>query len=183
VSNIFAKLGVADVDLSDDATLLLDCFAPGRRGPRPRGCSRADVEEAFPAWEITDAIIADADPDPLTRALGFDELFYRPAVEPSQVSEGEPAGQHNQRAMLETGQAGEDLAQRAVEQPPVGVAGRTLLGHLEAVEDQHQRHLSGHRQHRRRRRHPTPRRDKPHPELLGSPIQQGFGPVVGVGSA
>jgi SAM-dependent methyltransferase len=62
---------------SDDATLLLDCFAPGRRGPLPRGCTRADVEEAFPAWEITDAIIADSDPDPLARALRFDELFYR----------------------------------------------------------------------------------------------------------
>ena len=62
---------------SDDATLLLDCFAPGRRGPLPRGCSRADVEEAFPGWEITDAVIADSDPDPLARALRFDELFYR----------------------------------------------------------------------------------------------------------
>jgi SAM-dependent methyltransferase len=62
---------------SDDATLLLDCFAPGRRGPLPRGCTRADVEEAFPAWEITDAVIADSDPDPLARALRFDELFYR----------------------------------------------------------------------------------------------------------
>ncbi len=62
---------------SDDATLLLDCFAPGRRGPLPRGCTRADVEEAFPAWEITDAIPADSDPDPLARALRFDELFYR----------------------------------------------------------------------------------------------------------
>ena len=62
---------------SDDATLLLDCFAPGRRGPLPRACTRADVEEAFPAWEITDAIIADSDPDLLARALRFDELFYR----------------------------------------------------------------------------------------------------------
>ena len=62
---------------SDDATLLLDCFAPGRRGPLPRGCARSDVEEAFPGWEITDAVIADSDPDPLARALRFDELFYR----------------------------------------------------------------------------------------------------------
>lgn len=62
---------------SNDATLLLDCFAPGRRGPLPRGCTRADVEEAFPAWEITDSVIADSDPDPLARALRFDERFYR----------------------------------------------------------------------------------------------------------
>jgi hypothetical protein len=38
---------------------------------------RADVEEAFPAWKITDAVIADTDPDPLARALRFAELFYR----------------------------------------------------------------------------------------------------------
>jgi hypothetical protein len=62
---------------SDDATLLLDCFAPGRRGPLPRGCTRADVEEAFPGWAIMDAVIADSEPDPLARALRFDERFYR----------------------------------------------------------------------------------------------------------
>lgn len=33
-----------------DATVLLDCFAPRRRGPLPRGASRADVERAFPGW-------------------------------------------------------------------------------------------------------------------------------------
>ena len=62
---------------SDDATLLLDCFAPGHRGPLPRGCTRADVEEALPTWEISDTVIADSDPDPLARALRFDEVFYR----------------------------------------------------------------------------------------------------------
>ncbi len=62
---------------SDDATVLLDCFAPGRRGPLPRGCTRADVEEAFRSWEITDAVIADSAPDSLARALKFDETFYR----------------------------------------------------------------------------------------------------------
>lgn len=62
---------------SNDATVLLDCFAPGRRGPLPRGCTRGDVEEAFPAWEITSVTVADSDPDPLARALRFDEVFYR----------------------------------------------------------------------------------------------------------
>lgn len=62
---------------ANDATLLLDCFAPGRRGPLPRGCTRAEVEEAFPEWEITDTVVADAEPDPLARALRFDEVFYR----------------------------------------------------------------------------------------------------------
>ena len=33
-----------------DATVILDCFAPRRRGPLPRGASRADVERAFPGW-------------------------------------------------------------------------------------------------------------------------------------
>src|SRR4051794_4837666 len=37
-----------------DATLILDCFAPRRRGPLPRGASRTDVERSFPDWEITD---------------------------------------------------------------------------------------------------------------------------------
>lgn len=62
---------------SDDATVLLDCFAPGHRGPLPRGCTPADVEEAFPGWEIADALVADTDPDGLARALRFDEVFYR----------------------------------------------------------------------------------------------------------
>ena len=62
---------------SADATVLLDCFAPGHRGPLPRGCTTADVEEAFPAWEVTDTLVADSDPDGLARALRFDEVFYR----------------------------------------------------------------------------------------------------------
>jgi hypothetical protein len=62
---------------ADDATVLLDCFAPRRRGPLPRGASRADVERAFPGWEITDAVIADTEPDPIARVFRFDERFYR----------------------------------------------------------------------------------------------------------
>ena len=62
---------------ADDAVIILDCFAPGRRGPLPRGCTRADVEEAFPAWKVTDVVVADTEPDPLARALKFDEVFYR----------------------------------------------------------------------------------------------------------
>jgi hypothetical protein len=60
-----------------DATLLLDVFAPGRRGPLPRGATRGDVETAFPAWRITDVIAADSDPDPIPRKLKFDEHWYR----------------------------------------------------------------------------------------------------------
>lgn len=60
-----------------DATLILDCFAPRRRGPLPRGASRADVERAFPEWEITDGEVADTEPDALARLFRFDERFYR----------------------------------------------------------------------------------------------------------
>ena len=59
------------------ATVILDCFAPRRRGPLPRGCTQADVEAAFPAWRITDVIDADTDPDPIARVFRFDEVFYR----------------------------------------------------------------------------------------------------------
>ena len=60
-----------------DATLLLDCFAPRRRGPLPHGASRADVERAFSGWEITDVEVADTEPDALARLMKFDERFYR----------------------------------------------------------------------------------------------------------
>jgi hypothetical protein len=60
-----------------DATVILDCFAPRRRGPLPRGASRADVERAFPEWEITDAPVADTEPDLIARFFKFDEHFYR----------------------------------------------------------------------------------------------------------
>jgi SAM-dependent methyltransferase len=36
------------------ATLLLTAFTPGRRGPLPRGASRADVVAAFPEWTLVD---------------------------------------------------------------------------------------------------------------------------------
>jgi SAM-dependent methyltransferase len=60
-----------------DATLLLDCFTARRRGPLPRGASRADVERAFPEWEITDVEVAGTEPDPIARLFRFDERFYR----------------------------------------------------------------------------------------------------------
>ena len=62
---------------AEDATILLDCFAPRRRGPLPRGASQSDVEGAFPGWKITDIEVADTEPDPIARFLKFDERFYR----------------------------------------------------------------------------------------------------------
>jgi hypothetical protein len=59
------------------ATVLLDCFAPLRRGPLPRGASRAAVEAAFPGWEVTDVEDADTEPDALARLFRFDERFFR----------------------------------------------------------------------------------------------------------
>ena len=62
---------------ADDAAVVLDCFAPRRRGPLPRGASRADVERAFRGWKITDVETADTEPDALARLFKFDERFYR----------------------------------------------------------------------------------------------------------
>jgi SAM-dependent methyltransferase len=36
------------------ATLLVKAWAPGRRGPLPRGASRADIEAAYPEWRVID---------------------------------------------------------------------------------------------------------------------------------
>jgi hypothetical protein len=60
-----------------DATVLLDCFAPRRRGPLPRGADRAAVDAAFPGWDVTDVEVADTQPDALARLFRFDERFYR----------------------------------------------------------------------------------------------------------
>jgi SAM-dependent methyltransferase len=62
---------------ASDATVLLDVFAPGRRGPLPRGASRSDVEMAFPEWKVTNVEVADAQPDAIARLLKFDEHWYR----------------------------------------------------------------------------------------------------------
>ncbi len=66
-----------DAVAADDATVLLDCFAPRWRGPLPRGASRSDVEAAFPDWTITDIEVADSEPEAIARLLKFDEHFYR----------------------------------------------------------------------------------------------------------
>ena len=60
-----------------DATVILDCFEPRRRGPLPRGAGRAEVRDAFPGWEVAEAEIADSEPDLIARLFRFDERFYR----------------------------------------------------------------------------------------------------------
>ncbi|GKS57821.1 hypothetical protein YTPLAS18_13480 [Nitrospira sp.] len=39
---------------TEDATLLMYAFSPGRRGPLPRGISREEIEHAYSGWRITD---------------------------------------------------------------------------------------------------------------------------------
>jgi SAM-dependent methyltransferase len=60
-----------------NATVLLDCFAPRRRGPLPRGVSQDEIEAAFPGWEVQDVEVADTEPDAIARLFRFDERFYR----------------------------------------------------------------------------------------------------------
>jgi SAM-dependent methyltransferase len=36
------------------AILLMTAWAPGRRGPLPRGASRGDIEAAYPEWTVID---------------------------------------------------------------------------------------------------------------------------------
>lgn len=39
---------------ANDATLLMYASSPGRRGPLPRGLSRAEVEDAYVGWKVAD---------------------------------------------------------------------------------------------------------------------------------
>ena len=39
---------------TDDATLLMYAFSPGRKGPTPRGLSREEVEAAYTGWSVVD---------------------------------------------------------------------------------------------------------------------------------
>lgn len=66
-----------DAVASPEATIILDCFSPRRRGPLPHGASRADVERAFPGWRVLGDERADSEPDALARFMRFEERFYR----------------------------------------------------------------------------------------------------------
>jgi len=63
---------------TEDATLLMYAFAPGRRGPLPRGITREEIEQAYGGWIITEEEAFD-----LTGAPRFVEKahprFYRPS--------------------------------------------------------------------------------------------------------
>jgi hypothetical protein len=47
-----AEVGEATRLAASPATLLMMAWARGRRGPLPRGATRADIAAAFSAWEI-----------------------------------------------------------------------------------------------------------------------------------
>jgi hypothetical protein len=61
---------------SPDAALILDCFAPRRRAPLPRGADRSGIERAFSGWDITDVEVADTEPNPMARMFRLEERFY-----------------------------------------------------------------------------------------------------------
>jgi len=66
-----------DAVASDDATILMLAFEPGRRGPLPGGLSATDIQDIYPAWEITDASIQDAELPPFLKRSGANPRWYR----------------------------------------------------------------------------------------------------------
>jgi SAM-dependent methyltransferase len=67
-----------DAITTPDASVLLMAWPPRWRGPAIRGVSRADIESAFPAWEITDEQPSAFEvPKPLELLLKPDERWYR----------------------------------------------------------------------------------------------------------
>ena len=60
------------------ATLLMMAWAPRRRGPLPRGASRADIEAAYPAWTVIDEEAIDVSGAPFYRYMRkADPRLYR----------------------------------------------------------------------------------------------------------
>ena len=61
-----------------DATVLMLAWEPARRGPMPRGASRADIEAAYAGWQVTDEEAMDVSganvPRPVRNAR---PTFYR----------------------------------------------------------------------------------------------------------
>jgi len=64
---------------ADDAALLILAWAPGRRGPLPRGASRSDLEEGFAGWRVTDEAPVDVTglPPPRRRVASHVDRFRR----------------------------------------------------------------------------------------------------------
>jgi SAM-dependent methyltransferase len=61
-----------------DATVLLIAWSPKRRGPLPRGVSRAEVQAAFPGWDVTDVGESGFEaPKPVELLVKPEERWYR----------------------------------------------------------------------------------------------------------
>ena len=64
------------------AVMLLMAWAPGRRGPLPRGASRGDIEAAFPKWTVIDEEAFDVTGAPFYRHMRkADPRCYRLRLE------------------------------------------------------------------------------------------------------
>lgn len=63
-----------DAIAAADATVLVLAWNPRRRGPLPRGASLADIETAFPGWEVFDEGPTGYPPPKPLRAV---ETWYR----------------------------------------------------------------------------------------------------------
>ena len=59
------------------ATMLTLAWAPGRRGPLPRGASRADIQAAYPAWKVVDEEALVDEPRAPRYVRKADPRFYR----------------------------------------------------------------------------------------------------------
>jgi SAM-dependent methyltransferase len=69
--------GVGEV-AATDATVLLLAWEPRRRGPLPRGVGPAEIQAAFPGWDVTDAGPSYFQaPKPIELLLEPDEHWYR----------------------------------------------------------------------------------------------------------
>jgi len=66
-----------------DATLLMLAFAPGRRGPIPRGMSRADIEALYTGWSITDVAPLNSKLPLFLKKLNADPHLYRLRRQPA----------------------------------------------------------------------------------------------------
>jgi SAM-dependent methyltransferase len=62
---------------SPDATLLMLAFAPGSRGPLPRGMSRTDIEAAYPDWKVVDDTAQNGELPWFLKRLKADPRWYR----------------------------------------------------------------------------------------------------------
>ena len=67
-----------DAITARDATVFLLVWRPQKRGPLPRGVSRADIEEAFPRWRIDEIRPSHFEaPAPVERLMKPDERWVR----------------------------------------------------------------------------------------------------------